>query len=190
MRILIFVIIIFLANPVFAEDISLCKEGWNATESGFHADAIRLFNKCIEKGNLSKSSLARTYRNLGIASKRNGQFKEAIKNYDLALSLAPDDPWDDYVNRGNAWSELGEYQKAFNDYDKAMELRPNYNEAYFNRGIVYEKQNNFKKALEEFKKAYDYGLRSQLLYERFVAYGLIKDENAQPLSGPRPSRVK
>lgn len=175
-------VLFLLSIPVasFAENLNLCMEGWAATESGYHQEAIDLFNKCIETGDLTTPSLAQTYRNLGIANKRNGTFKEAIKNYDKALSLNPDEPWDDYVNRGNAWSELGEYQKAFDDYDRAMELNPNYNEAHFNRGIVFEKQNNFEKALDEFKKAYDYGLRSQLLYERFVAYGLIKEENAQP----------
>jgi tetratricopeptide (TPR) repeat protein len=157
-----------------AEDISLCQEGWGLTQSGNHKEAIELFDKCLTTGSLSDSSLARTYRNIGIAKKRDGQLEGAIESYSIALSLNPSDPWDDYVNRGNAWSELGEYKKAFANYEKALELKPNYNEVFYNRGIVFEKQGLYKRAIEEFKKSYEYGLRSPELYDRFIAHRLIE----------------
>lgn len=160
----------------FAEDLSLCVKGWEFSEKGYYEKAIELFDGCIELGRLTNESLARTYRNIGITRKKEGKYEEAIKNYNMALSLEPRDPWDDYVNRGNSWSELGEYKKAFEDYDRAIELKPNYNEVYFNRGIVYEKQGKFLDALTQFKKAYDHGLRSKLLYDRFVVYGLVKKD--------------
>lgn len=175
MKFLSYVFMFMLPSLTFAEDISLCKSGWSETQTGNHGKAIELFKQCIKSGNLTKSSLARTYRNIGIASKRNGQFKEAIDSYNRALLESPTDSWDDYVNRGNAWSELGEYEKALNDYNKALEIKPHYNEAYYNRGIVFEKQEKKGEAVEEFKKAYEYGLRSQLLYERFVAHGLVEE---------------
>ena len=173
MKTVIVLLVILMSSPAFAEDISQCKNGWQKTEAGFHSEAIELFNKCIETGELSDSSLARTFRNIGIANKRSGQFEEAIKYYDLALSLNPDDPWDDYVNRGNAWSELGEYKKAFADYNNALKVNPNYGEAYYNRGIIFEKRGENQKAVAEFKQAYEFGLRTQLLYERFVVHGII-----------------
>jgi tetratricopeptide (TPR) repeat protein len=155
------------------EDLSLCKSGWEATEAGDHASAINLFESCIKKGNLTPKSLARTNRNLGIACRRNGESRKAIEYYNKAISLQSADIWNDYVNRGNAWSELGEYQKALNDYELAFESKPNYNEAYYNRGIVFEKQNQLEKAKAEFIKAYEYGLRSEQLYDRYVKYGLV-----------------
>lgn len=170
----IILIFIFLSMQANAENISLCKKGWMKTQDGRHTEAIKLFEECIKLGDLEKRSLARTYRNIGIAKHRNGQFKSSIDSYNKALALDPVDPWDDYVNRGNSWSELGEFDKAFADYEKALELKPNYNEVFYNRGIVYEKQGKNNKAIEEFKKAYKYGLRSRLLYERFIAHGLVK----------------
>lgn len=172
----IFILFLFVSTSASAEDISLCKDGWMNTESGNHTQAIELFEQCIALGNLSNSSLARTYRNIGIASYRKGQYDIAIKNYDKALSYNPSDLWHDYVNRGNAWSELGEYVKAIDDYSKALSVKPTFNEAFYNRGIVFEKQGKLKKAVVEFKKAYEHGLRSQLLYERFVVYDLLEDE--------------
>lgn len=176
-QILVFLIALTMsAVSAFAderEDLSLCKSGWGATEAGDHVAAISLFESCIKKGNLSSKSLARTYRNLGIASRRNGEARKAIGYYNQAISMHPTDIWNDYVNRGNAWSELKEYQKALKDYDLAFESKPNYNEAYYNRGIVFEKQNQLEKAKAEFIKAYEYGLRSEQLYDRYVKYGLV-----------------
>jgi tetratricopeptide (TPR) repeat protein len=170
------ILICSLTFSLLGEDITLCIQGWNETQAGNHAKAIELFKEGIKKGDLTQASLARTYRNLGIASKRNKEYKNAIEYYNKALELKPSDPWDDYVNRGNAWSELKKYDEAMADYDLALKAKPNYNEAYYNKGIVFEKQKNMEKAIIEFKKAYQFGLRSQLLYERFVAHGLIKKE--------------
>jgi len=174
MKYIICLSLVLMSGPVSAEDISFCRDGWSLTESGNHSKAIDLFNQCIESGKLSNSSLARTYRNIGIASNRMGQHKEAIKSYDKAISLNPYDPWDDYVNRGNARSGLGEYDKAFDDYNIALAIKPNYNQAFYNRGIVFEKMGDNKKAVEEFKKAYKNGLRSKLLNDRIMAHGLVK----------------
>lgn len=155
------------------EDLSSCKRGWAATESGDYATGIKLFEACIKNGNLSNKSMARTYRNIGIAQKRNGEPRKAIENYDKAIALHPTDVHDDYVNKGNAWSELGDYKKALKEYDLALKSKPDYNEAYYNRGIVFEKQNQLEKAKIEFVKAYENGLRSDQLYDRYVKYGLV-----------------
>ena len=176
MKYKVLLLLFLMPSYVLAEDIRLCKDGWHHTESGEHNQAIKLLKECIEVGELSNPSLARTYRNIGIASYRSHLFTQAIKNYDKALSLNPVDLWHDYVNRGNAWSELGEYAKALSDYSSALSVKPNFNKVFYNRGIIFEKQGELGKAVEEFKQAYEYGLRTSLLYERFVVYGLIENE--------------
>lgn len=158
-----------------AEDVSLGILGWEKTETGDHKGAIELFKKCIQEGDLTEASLARTYRNIGIALKRDGRPRESLEYYDKAIALKAHDQHMDYVNRGNAWSELNEFEKALSDYDMAMKIIPDYNEAHYNRGIVFEKQEKREEAVAEFKLAYKFGLRSRLLHERFVAYGLIKE---------------
>ena len=176
MRRILFFIALLVTTPVLAEDLALCKIGWINTQLGNHEKAIKLFEKCIETGRLTKSSRARTYRNIGIANYRKGEYKEAIKNYNRSLSLNPFDPLNDYVDRGNTWSELGKYENALRDYDIALNLLPNFNQAYYNRGIVYEKLGKNKMAIIEFIKACRYGLRSKKLYNRLVVYGLIKNK--------------
>jgi len=157
-----------------AENLGKCMAGWNATESGDHSGAIALFDACIKEGNLSDASLARTYRNIGIAYRRAKQPLKAIEAYDKAIAMNPADVADDYINRGNAYDEADKFAEAMADYDKALQLKPGYGEIYYNRGITYEHQKDLDKAKAEFLAAYDHGLRTQLLYERFVAYGLAK----------------
>ncbi len=163
-------LLILFSIVVHGEDISLCKEGWRKSLSKNYQESLILFKECIKNGNLTRSTLARTYRNIGITLKNNGQYNQAIENYNKALSLKPLDPWDDYINRGNAWSEKGDYTRAFSDYKKALEVKPNYGEVYYNRGIVFEKQGDYKSAILEFKRAYKLGLRSRLLHERFIVH--------------------
>ena len=170
--------LIFFIISAHAEDITLCRKAWSKSTSGEYKQSLNFFAKCIEKGKLSNTSLAQTYRNIGITLKKDGQYIKAIENYNKALPLNPSDPWDDYVNRGNAWSELGNFAKAFADYDKALEVKPNYNQVYYNRGIVFEKQGDYENAIMEFKRAYKLGLRSKLLIERFVAHKITFQESS------------
>jgi tetratricopeptide (TPR) repeat protein len=160
------------------EDISLCRQGWDRTQSGAYDQATELYLACIKSGHLTDASLSRTYRNLGLTHRMKGEARVALGYYNQALALKPADPWDDFVNQGNAWSDLGEFDKALQSYDQAFAVKPNYHEAYYNRGIVFERQKQFDKARAEFIKAYDNGLRSRQLYDRFLAHGLVSKKTA------------
>lgn len=157
------------------ENITLCKQGWSETQSGSHFLAIDSFNECIKNGNLSTKSLAKTYRNIGIANSRIGNFELAISYYDKALALSPLDPWNDYINRGNAWDELNKFDNAIKDYNLALKIRPNYGEAFYNKGISYEKQKKIKAAIIEFTNAYNSGLRTKALLERLQVHNQLKN---------------
>jgi len=148
--------------------------GWDATQNGDHARAVELFNSCIKDGNLSNASLARTYRNIGIAHRREKKPVKAIEAYNKAIALHPADVWDDYINRGNAYDEANDLDRALADYDQALKLKPNYGEAFYNRGIAFEHHKIFEKAKAEFVHAYQVGLRTEPLYERLVVYGLVE----------------
>lgn len=147
-------------------------QGWQATTTGRYAEAIALYNACIKDGALSKTSLARTWRNLGITWRRAGQPLKAVAAYDKAIALSPDDVVDDYINRANAWDEADEFDKALADYSRALALKPGFGEIYYNRGITYEHNHKLEQAKADFIAAYDHGLRTRLLYERFEVYGM------------------
>jgi tetratricopeptide (TPR) repeat protein len=158
-----------------AEDISLCRSGWAATQGGDHAGAIALFEECIKKGDLTKASLARTYRNIGIAYRRGKEPLKAVDAYNKAIALEPVDVWDDYINQGNAYDEAGDIKAALASYQKALEIKPDYGEAFYNRGVAYEGQKMLAEAKADFQRAYDAGLRTRLLAERMQVHGMLPE---------------
>lgn len=162
-----------------AEDIDKCLEAQVVAQAGDQAGAIDLFNECIKNGELSKHSLIATYRNIGTAYRVSKKYAESIYFSNRAMGLHPDDPWSDYVNRANAYDEQGDFDKALADYDVALKLRPGLGQAYYNRGVTYEHQKKFNKALNQFIEAYNHGLRTELLYERLVVYGLADKVNKE-----------
>ena len=93
------------------EDLSLCENGWKLLKEKKTDTALKLFNQCIENGNLTQSSLARTYRNIGITYNQTKEYNSAIEYFDKAISLNPDDVFNDYVNRGNSWDMLKTQKK-------------------------------------------------------------------------------
>src|SRR5262245_30730358 len=123
-RLLCSLLVCLFAGAASSEDLTRCKQGWDATESGKHLDAIGLFESCIRDGDLSRASLARTYRNIGIANRRAKRPEAAIAAYDKAIAMNPPDVADDYINRGNAFDEAGKFAEAMADYDKALQLEP------------------------------------------------------------------
>lgn len=165
--------------PIHAENLAKCFEGEALLKAGDPSAAIKQFTACISEGVLSNESLAITYRNIGFAYRRLKDPSEAIVYFNKAIALHPNDPWSDYINRGNAYDDQGRFERAFADYDTALKLKPGFGEVYYNRGVSYENQKKFDRARNEFIEAYRHGLRSDLLYGRFVVYGLIQSSGEQ-----------
>lgn len=161
---IIIYIVIFNISIVVAEDISLCKQGWLDKVSKFYEQALKNFNSCIEKGNLTESTLARTYRNIGITYHAKKEHKKAIEYYTKAINLHPKDIENDYLNRANAWDDAGDYKKALLDYNQSLRIVPDFPKVYSNMGLVYTRMGDDSKALYYFTKAYKFGLRSQNFY--------------------------
>lgn len=76
---------------------------------------------------------AAAWNNRAVTRVRLGDLNGAIRDYNRAVELAPDDP-ELYFNRGNAFVSAGLYQEAIMDYDRAIQLNPIYARALFNRG--------------------------------------------------------
>jgi tetratricopeptide (TPR) repeat protein len=160
-------------SSMYGEDVSLGIKGWELTENGKHKEAIELFKKCIENGNLSKSSLARTYRNIGIALRRDGSPKESVDYFHLSISLLQNDVHNDLINRGNSFSDLGDFKAALADYALAEAICPSEGETNYNRGIVYKRMNQIDNAKSEFIAAHSKGLRTKLLKDEIEKLNII-----------------
>ncbi len=114
------------------------------------------------------------YNNQGLKEYQKGNYDLAIKNFNKAIELNPNNAIS-YHNRGLAYFKTGSkytpegrasLENAISDLGRAIELKPDYVEAYYHRGLAHiefihfydspftQTQNErFDKALNDFNKA-------------------------------------
>ena len=116
-----------------------------------HTDSI--YNDLIgfiENEDNYRSAETEFYR--GNAKCTLGQYTEAIRDYDQAITLKPDlaEAW---YNRGNSKRTLGQYTEAIRDYDQAITLKPDYAEAWNNRGDTKSTLGQYTEAIRDYDQA-------------------------------------
>lgn len=81
-----------------------------------------------------------------------GNYQRAIKDFDRAIELDPEDA-KTYCNRGLAYASLGNHRRAIEDYNKGIEVDSQYAQTYLNRGALYGQLGNYQKAIKDFGTA-------------------------------------
>ena len=132
------------------------------------------------------------WNNLGTAYARKGRFDEAIKAFEMGLSLDDKHP-ELYNNLANACYSYGMQSKApllfsrcFEYYKKAIELDPGYPVPYFGLGHAYREQGDlggaiycWEKALEadpDFRRArFDLAMAYMNAGDKAKAFGLLSE---------------
>ena len=87
---------------------------------------------------------------LGVALEEDGQFDEALRVYNRALAIEPENQ-EIYYDMGVVYGKLKQNNKAFEAYRKALELNPANANAHNNLGALYANNRNYDLALEEFQ---------------------------------------
>lgn len=82
----------------------------------------------------------------------DGQYAEALVEYDNALIQAPDAPHL-LRARARALMQLGRSEEALREYDRAIELQPYFGGAYANRGILHDRIGSYEEAIADYEKA-------------------------------------
>ncbi|MUG92530.1 tetratricopeptide repeat protein [Scytonema sp. UIC 10036] len=116
-------------------------------EMGNYVPAIKACDRAIK---INPQPLQYILR--GEIHRNMGDTQEAIKDFDTALNLQPDNPFA-YRQQGVARSQEGNYQGALADLNKAISLQPDNAYAYVDRGVVYAQMGNRLAFMEDFNKA-------------------------------------
>ncbi len=116
-------------------------------ELGNYAQAIKACDRTIK---INPQPLQYILR--GEIHRNMGDTQEAIKDFDTALRLQPDNPFA-YQQQGVTRSQEGNYQRALADLNKAISLQPDNAYAYVERGVVYAQMGNKLAFIEDFNKA-------------------------------------
>lgn len=78
------------------------------------------------------------YCDIGIAYRREGEYKKALSAYTKSIKIDSNEP-SVYVNRGICYAEQDDFSSAMDDFDKAINLDDEFKQAYMNRAITYGK---------------------------------------------------
>jgi tetratricopeptide (TPR) repeat protein len=95
---------------------------------------------------------ARAAYDRGWASLQHGDFRDAIREFDLAISLDPTDSYA-FIARGNAYAELKQFEQAFADYERALARDPRSVPAHYNRGRTLQDVGDTVRAIADFDAA-------------------------------------
>lgn len=97
-------------------------------------------------------STAKTLNEQGCTFCAQGQFEAAVRVFDRAIALAPNDctAWN---HRANALCGLNRHAEALAAYDKAVALNPTYHQAWFNRGQLLREMGAYGNALASYQQA-------------------------------------
>lgn len=93
-----------------------------------------------------------------------GQLQSAIRRYDEAIKLQPDNPGV-YFNRGTAKNETGDFDAAIGDFDEAIRLAPILVPAYLNRGYSKASLGRFEDAIKDYDKAIELNPKLTIAYK-------------------------
>ncbi len=111
--------------------------------------AIDAYRRSIQHGLDDKSRFAEAHHRLGLALRDQGQFADAQRLLEEALSLRPHAP--EIVNSlGRVLAEQRQWDRALEFFERAIVLRPNFAEARFNLGEILE-QRDTRRAIAEYE---------------------------------------
>jgi tetratricopeptide (TPR) repeat protein len=139
-------------GPIIDErlkNIELCNQSDSESLDSRIQGCTALINSSRKEPTLV---LAIALNNRGNAYSSKGDYDRAIKDYDLAIKLNPNN-FKPYNNRGVAYQNKGDYDRAIRDFDEAIKLNPNSAHAFANRGETYQLRDEFERAVQDYDKA-------------------------------------
>ncbi len=117
------------------------------------SDPRRILQEAMARHNVEKNPADfEGHYNLGAMLQARGELPDAVRQYELALRIRPDDAT---VNNAVAGVALatGHPERAIRFLETALRSRPDYFDAHYNLGTALAMQNDFTGAQEHFRAA-------------------------------------
>jgi len=113
-------------------------------------EVLRIAMTLLEQLEPGKSFADRFLRGNALYAAQD--FENALREYNAALALRPDDP-DTLYNRGTTLGQLKRYEEALADFNRSLELRPDRPDTLTNRGNALGSLKRYEEALADYNRS-------------------------------------
>jgi tetratricopeptide (TPR) repeat protein len=127
---------------------SIFKLGVGCAQNNKLNEALIIF-KCLQSNSIND---VRIPYNLGLIHSLLGNHEYAIKAYDDALRIKPND-LEALINKGSSCNDIKNYELALQVLESAIEINPQIPEAWSNKGIALNNLKFYEQAINAFNQA-------------------------------------
>ena len=128
-------------------DAIVCADGKAAAET-----AILACTRLIESHRYNEAGYVTWVTNRGLHEQRGGLFVQAIKDFDEAIRLKPNDS-NLYLARGATYGMSEQLDKAIADFERVLALVPDSGDAFMNRATARNRKGDRVGSLSDYTKA-------------------------------------
>ena len=128
-------------------------------KEGNYAEAEKL----LMEAKTSNPKSATHFSDMALLQMESGRYREAILNFDSAISKAPPDG-ELYLTRGLGKEKLNDLDGAMRDFEMALRIDDQWPKAWFAEGNIFMKKRMWTQAIENYSVAITFNERYALAY--------------------------
>ena len=130
------------------------------------------------------------FKEIGNKFFENGNLKEALENYNLAIEFNPIDS-KIYHNRGFVFQKSKEIEKAKEDYQKCIEIEKSYVKARFKLASIYFEEKDDSKCLEVLREGLELNPKEENLLSLFkIIFNKVQKKTIETLESAQEAYFK
>ena len=130
----------------------LAREGAEAAKSQDFDKAVDLLKKATAMDRKYADELSAVYQQRGYAAANDQRYGDAIKDYDEALKLTPQQAARIHEQRAAVEMKIQDYDKALADYSELIKEKPNEIKYLSYRAYIYELKNDLQNSMTDNEK--------------------------------------
>jgi len=140
---------------------------YRAAVRGDYVAGMDACTSAIEIQALPPLDLAATYSNRGLLRAREGEIKDALKDHEKAIALAPE-VGSLYVNRSNAYVRAKRMNDAMSDLERAISIADDsLAAAHYNRALLFQRLGDGRAARADAERAAELSPETEA-YRRYL----------------------
>src|SRR3954454_1408104 len=136
-------------NP---EENKLALEGAESAKKQDWNKAVELHKKAAAMDRKYTDELSAVYQRRGYAAANEQRYGDAIRDYDEALKLTPQEAPRIHEQRAAVEMKIQDYDKALADYSELIKQKPNEIRYLSYRSYIYELKNDLKNSMADNEK--------------------------------------